>query len=91
MFAVYHAGTSRRYIDENLPENNKTIFKLVDDAVGEVVISPSEFAQKEFPDSGLITITIARSSAQLLETLEDLELVISGVTYQASDYIQLSY
>ena len=91
MFAVYHAGTSRRYIDENLPENNKTIFKLVDDAVGEVVISPSEFAQKEFPDSGLITITIARSSAQLLDTLEDLELVISGVTYQASDYIQLSY
>jgi len=41
-----------------------------------------------FPDKGLITIMIGKSSSHLLDFL-DFEIVVGGVTYEASDYIQI--
>lgn len=88
VYVVYNAEPSRHYIDDNLPADNQTIFKTSEDDTGEIVFTPSEMLDAGFPDKGLITIIIGKSSSHLLDFL-DFEIIVGGVTYEASDYIQL--
>lgn len=88
VYVVYNGAPSKHYIDVNLPSDNKTISKTASDDTGEIIITSSEMLNAGFPDKGLITIMIGKSSSHLIDFL-DFEVIVGGVTYEVSDYIQL--
>ena len=90
IYVVYHGTVSQYHISEDLPMDNVTIFKTINEELGEVIITPEEMETAGLPTDGLITITIGKSSYHLLNyDLEDFEIVVGGITYEASDYLQI--
>lgn len=84
---IYHAGFSENQSQTSLPTENVSVFKIANDATGEMTFTPQELAQ--LPNNGYVIVYTGRANQQIVTSSNGQTLGVTSLAIASSQGLRV--